>query len=390
MKRVIPGWKAKREVLRIGRQAVDLPVSVSVWLFSTPYYDLVQARRRHITPGQVPLVKKAAIYLIYPQYGLEQSHHQSLRYLISAGYAPVVVSNLRITPEDRAILLPLCYALIERPNVGYDFGGYRDGVLFLSGHLRRMDRLVLLNDSAWFPLSDAYDWLATAEGSGDDFVGAIWAWAVKHEDPEDYEKGGWIIDKNRRHFHYASFALSISANILARRAFLRFWRRYKLTQDKNLTVRRGEIGLTRWVVRHGYSHSATTELSDLPDLLARMTDGELRDVFDRLISITDPRMVKFRKSFGEKLESGEASRAQLEKIILCNVARQGASYAIADFLVRKLGFPFLKKSPIWIDEQTSDVMLELARSLSGDTGQTILREALALRAKRAPDFATPA
>ncbi len=377
MKKKIPAWKIQRELVRVGRQIVGLPPYLFEYLTTRPYYDLVQSKRRQISAGHLPLEKHAAVYLIYPSRGIQKSHLVALDHLTKSGYAPIVVSNLPLSPEDRARVVGLCHVLIERPNVGYDFGGYRDGVLYLRPDLGRLERLVLVNDSVWFPMPGAYDWLPAAEQNGAAFVGAIWAWAVPYPAPEHYQDISWTLDKNRRHFHYASFALSISKEILRDRGFVRFWQKLRLTSSKTATVRRGEMGLTRWVVRRGYSHAATTELTDLPDLIAALPDSELRLAYDRLISVTDPLMVSFRKRFVVELDAGRISRAQLEKMVICSVARQGASYAIADLLLRRLAFPFLKKSPCTTSAESAAIMLQIAQCLDAEHSSVFSQEMIA-------------
>jgi lipopolysaccharide biosynthesis protein len=73
-----------------------------------------------------------------------------------------VVSNLPLVPEERETLRRACWQLIERPNVGYDFGAYRDAILLLGPKLRDLERLVLVNDLLWFPVGEA-DWIDDAE-----------------------------------------------------------------------------------------------------------------------------------------------------------------------------------------------------------------------------------
>jgi len=379
----LPFWKLKREIWRLGRQAMGAPRQTFNLLVTTYYYDLVQARQRRVLSGRIRQTDKVAVYLIFPNAGVLRSHIQALDYVIASGYAPLVVSNVPLTPADEAAILERCHEFIQRPNVGYDFGGYRDAVLHLGQRVKSLRRLVLLNDSVWFPLPGGMDWLARAEGLGVDYAAAAWAAAVKHTNPEDFERSTWVVNKSLRNFHYASYALSISDRILKNNGFLQFWKRLKLTSEKNRTVRRGEMGLTRWVVTHGFSHGATTELLDFPTYLKSLSEADLRTAFDRLISMADPEMKQFRKEFAARLTTGGATRQQVEQIIICNVARQGASYAVADLLVRKFGFAFLKKSPAGHDPETAATMRMIADDLTGEAGATIRDEMAMIRSRNA-------
>ena len=381
--RSIPMWKLKRELRRIPRQIAAFPAILKERMFGTLYYDLVLSKDRKEFLGEVAPSKRVAIYLIFPRNGVLPSHLRALDYIISSDYAPLVISNLPLAEQARNALLKKCWKLIERPNVGYDFGGYRDGILSFGAKLKKLDRLVLLNDSTWFPLPDGMDWLRESEVLNVDYAAAAWMGAVRHPNPEDYEDVKWKINKTLVNFHYASFALNLSKNLISSTGFRRFWKNFKLTREKNLTVRRGEIGLTSWVLKHGFSHGATTELTDLPQRLAALGEKDLRTLFDRLISVTDPEMVKYRKTYKRKLSRAAVTRAQTEKIILCSVSRQGASYAIADFLVRHCRFAFLKKSPAANADGSEKIMLDLAESLPGSFGAEILAETRAIIDKTA-------
>ena len=92
-------------------------------------------------------MQKVAIYLIFPTSGVQESHLSAIEYIASSGYSPLVVSNLFLGDSDRQEVRSRCWQLIERPNYGFDFGGYRDGVLQLASSLHELTRLVIVNDS---------------------------------------------------------------------------------------------------------------------------------------------------------------------------------------------------------------------------------------------------
>lgn len=380
--RAIPFWKIRRELARLGPQILASPTALANFFLSTPYYDRVLAKQRLITEGGRPLTDKVGIYLVFPSSGLRASHLQAVHYLLDGGYAPLVVSNQPLLPEDRARLVPLCWRLIERPNFGYDFGGYRDGILSVGTRLASLDRLVLLNDSAWFPLPGGYDWLSRAEAAREDYCAAIWANAVKHPNPEHYRDIRWVVNKNRRNFHYASFALSLSSRILRDPDFLPFWQNFRLTGRKHKAVRRGEVGLTRWVIDHGFSHAATTELTDLDKILRDLPDDRVRLLLDHLLTPNDHQMADCRKRFSVDLAAGRVGRTEIEQVILTSVARQGASYALMEFLCREYRFPFMKKSLAKMGGPARQVVDDVASDLADPFGAEIRAEIAQMRAER--------
>lgn len=369
-----PLWKLKRELRRALGQIAAAPAALLMFLAARPYYDFVLARQKRTVAGTVPFGPKIAVYLIFPKIGLLASHMRAIAYLRSHDYAPVIVSNHPLDPADRDKLIPHASVIIERPNFGYDFGGYRDGVLALADRLPGLDRLVLMNDSCWFPLPGCSDWLADAEALGVDLGAATWTGAVDRPAPWEFEKIEWKVDKGRRNFHYASYALSLSASILRDPEFLTFWQHFRLTQQKNRTVRRGEIGLTAWVLGRGYSHGATHELADLAKRLEALPRDGLIALLRDLIVLDDPEMEEIHARLLRQAETGEVERRRIEQVILAVAARRGVAYALADMLVRELKFPFLKKSPVRQAGAAARTLAVLANDMRGPIGVEIAEE----------------
>jgi hypothetical protein len=94
-----------------------------------------------------------------------------------------------------------------------------------------------------------------------------------------------------------------------------------------------------------------------------------------LIVPEDPRLLEAKHAVLRKVNAGaEGWRALAEKMILTAVARQGVSYALADYTTKERGFPFLKKSPVWLNPETSAITLQIARDLAGPFADQIVAE----------------
>lgn len=380
--RHVPLWKLKRELVRPFRQIAFFPERLATRLFGSAYYNLFLSRRVREYVGLLPEAEKVAVYLIFPTTGLLESHIAAIHYLHNSGYAPLVVSNLPLTGDERQRLLDICWRCIERPNFGYDFGGYRDGIMAAISRVPDLRRLVLVNDSCWFPLPESADWLAQAEAMDLDFVGAATNYGHPRVETTRYREIVWNYRTTHKNFLYCSFALMLSGNVLQDRNFLQFWKRFPLSKRKRLAVRRGEIGLSHWIMSHGYSHGTTHDISGLDAMLAGLSDQEL-DMTARGIIIPEARRLLTLKSH---LLAEHPDRRDLEALIMTAVSNQGSSYVLTPFLHRHFGYAFLKKSPIWNDQEASDLTIALARRLEGPFAKTILQEALELRRNRAPSF----
>lgn len=377
-----PAWKVKRELVRLGKQSRALLRNFVISLFSSRYYDkfLRHKIRRH--DGQVPFGKKLAIVLIFPSKGVLPTHLAMLEYLRRKDVSTLVVSNLPLSDEDRATLKPLVWRCLERPNIGYDFGGYRDGVLEVEEHLGVLERVIFLNDSNWFPLPGAGDWLDQVEALDVDFAAAASNYAVPRPEVARFREMEWKYDEGHRNFHYCSFALCLRAQAFQRPAFLQFWRRLPLHKEKNRVVRRGEIGFTQWMLKQDVTHRATLDVANLDKELSSLDDARLTELFRNMPIPAEFSLVAVRQ---ELLASG-ATRAEKIAFILTVVARQGAAYTLTPFAYLEKGYPFLKKTPVKLCRESSDLTLSFALSLPADGGAEIVREIEDWRAEIAGNY----
>ncbi len=367
-------WKAKREARRLVRQLVEIPRHITSRFLSAPYYDLVHARKVQVTAGNQSSSNRIAIYLIFPRDGVLQSHVHALEWLVANGIAPVVVSNVALSDAALKTLAPVSWKIVQRPNIGYDFGGYREGVLTISDHLASAEQLLLLNDSAWFPLPGSKEWLDQVDALGADYVGAATNYGMPRAKPENYAEQVWAYRSTHPNFHYTSYALSIGANILHDPKFIKFWRRFPMSDDKKRTVRRGEIGLSKWVMQHQYTHAATFPLETLDKDLAILPQDKLYDIAQKTMVPQDPHLLRVKREVLAKTPDAR----DLVQFILMATARQGMSYALQAYTIREKGFPFLKKSPLWLNEDARNITLELTSNLDGVSGRMIHDEAKTL------------
>jgi len=163
-----------------------------------------------------------------------------------------------------------------------------------------------------------------------------------------------------------------------------FWKRFRLSNQKKRTVRRGEIGLTQWVMRHGFSHDATCSVMYLDTEIAALDTAELDAVTRNLIIPERPRI---RAKRDEVLLSDPATpegRRDRIQIILTGVSAQAMGYVMPYYTLRHRGFQFVKKSPLWISAAGSQTTLDILSSLPGPMGQTAYAEALQIVENRPP------
>nr|WP_244646188.1 rhamnan synthesis F family protein [Agrobacterium fabrum] len=297
--------------------------------------------------------------------------------MLRQGISPVVVSNLPLSDSDRETLQIYSSRIIERPNVGYDFGGYRDGIIDLRDQLESLQRLWLLNDSVWL-VPQQKSWFEEARGLDKDFVAATSNYAMPRVDPQNFRKINWNYNTGHRNFHYASYALGFSKTILLDAAFTRFWNRLNISNDKTRTVRRGEIGLSQWVIKHGFSHGATYAANNLDDELRECSDTEIDRIARELVIPDDSGLEAIQSLILQEDLTTSIGRSDRISLILTAVSRRASVYVLPAYSIVR-GFHFLKKSPLWLSVGGSEVTLKVIERIDGPIGQEIRTEAEALK-----------
>lgn len=271
---MIPVWKIKRELGRLRDQVIGLPAYLAAlpMRLSEPRrraaYDRDFDRNTRLTEGDIPRAGRVAIFLIYQPNGISPSTLATCRWLSAAGYAPFLVANSQVNDTDRAKLSAECWRLLERPNFGYDFGGYRDAILLLSRWGIASEQLIVMNDSVWMPMVP--DLLARVEAVANDadVVGLLQDEKVRHD-----TKGGQAIDRRR---HLESYFYLFSKAAQAHPAFLAFWQDYRMTDYKPHTIKHGELGFSWRMAEAGLTLEALTKRSVFLERLAEKDDAFLR------------------------------------------------------------------------------------------------------------------
>lgn len=377
----VPLWKVKREALRLVKQTNAAPGKIYDKFLSTPIHDLLKRGHVQRFDGELPRIDRVAIYLVFPSSGLLPSHKLAIEHLKACGYAPLVVSNLPLSEPDCGWLSRNTYKFLIRPNIGYDFGGYREGVLTLADEIKGLQYLAFFNDSTWFPVPGSKDWLPQAEALGVDYASAASSFGIPPVRFDDFRKIKWQLDVKIRNFHYCSYALLVRKEILQSRAFWRYWKFLPLTADKQRVVRAGEIGLTKFVLRNGFSHGSTYDMTTLPTVLAKCSNVEINRISRNLITLGNLEAIQLVEQVVPKLDAqrSQAEREDLIKVILTVVARTGVSYVVPELLIKNNFFSFLKKSPLALCKRDSDVMVALGKTLTGSAGRVIEDEMQLIR-----------
>lgn len=251
-----PNEKFSRELARIGQQVRGL-----LEHFTDPraqhQLDLAVAAGLPTMNGEVPLRNKIALMVVWQPSGLAASTFSTCRWLAAAGYAPLVVSNATLSEADRGRLSELVWRAVVRPNFGYDFGGYRDGLTQLRKWDIAPDEVLVLNDSVWLPVLPETDLLDRLASHPADVAGTI----LRRRGEERFLE---------------SYLYRLRRSALEHPAFEAYWQQLRLTSNKYHVVRRGERGFSAAMRVAGLRVAGVYDDEGLIDRILEQDDEFLR------------------------------------------------------------------------------------------------------------------
>lgn len=124
--------------------------------------------------GSLPETTKVALWVHWERTGaVSDADLLLLQHLNALGYSVVAVGN-RDDGEDDAFtrrLAEVADVVLQRRNLGYDFAGFRDGLLWLRGRLAPGTTLLMVNNSMYGPFGSLEPLLQEANPQ----QGDVWA-----------------------------------------------------------------------------------------------------------------------------------------------------------------------------------------------------------------------
>ena len=326
---MIPAWKIRRELETARQQLQAIPERL-----------IGPARQRRLDSqfpngfrlinGAAALGSKVAIFLVYQPRGMSASAVATCRHLSERGYSVVLVANSPVSAADEQTLGRWVWRFVERPNFGYDFGGYRDGIRLLWYWSVSPESLIILNDSVWFPLDENETMLASMEASNAAFLGAL-----RHVDlPEMDDQHAGI---------FLSYFFLIKRTVFTSEVFVNYWNEYVATSNKYLTVRRGERGFSRTLFAAGVPSEGLYSRDRFMAAVEKQSAVFLRQTLD-YGAYTDPDLERQRDALLQADATSEDWRTQAINHIRAVVNKRNFHSSFCFASIRLLGIPLLKKN----------------------------------------------
>lgn len=284
---LLPQWTAERAGLLIGALRFKQSYVLQRWEGAQ---QLAGARR-------------VAVFVHFDRRGRVQPYVlHYLDKLAEVGFVIVFVTNSpALQPASLLDVQARCAIVARRRNVGYDFGGYKDGLAQI-GDASSYDEVLFANDSVYGPFGDFSKLLARC-----DETAAVWG----------------ITDSWDRRFHLQSYFLLVKRAALLDRGFTEFWRRLRYLGSRWAVVKYHEVGFTQTLLRSELRCAALFPYRRAVEAISAVNvSGKLA-----------------------REDIGAERRLYLER--LCAAVEQAhplnATHFFWDYLIGELGCPFLKR-----------------------------------------------
>jgi hypothetical protein len=225
---MIPKWKIAREARRVREQLKAFVMPLVYWLRQRNF-DRNRDSRITVDAGEYALGENVVILLVYQPQGLSPSTFHTLEHIHKTGFSAFVVLNSVISDADYSRLKAHSALIMKRPNFGYDFGGYRDAILYLAKQSLALNSITCINDSIWFPVFQECDHLTRMLNVAGNLIGY------------SFSKGLGT----KKIAHVQSYFFMFKGNdFLKSHDFYSYWSSLKVSDSRHFTIRNSEMKMT--------------------------------------------------------------------------------------------------------------------------------------------------
>ncbi|MBR7071213.1 MAG: hypothetical protein IKI29_03520, partial [Clostridia bacterium] len=203
-----------------------------------------------LTPVVLPDKKRVAFYVHFNKnndHAISDTDLQSLQVYRSIFDETVFISNSPLNDEAMEKIQPLTSKIILRKNVGFDFGGWKQGMEeFGYDRLKEYDEVAIINNSTFCPLYDLKSVFSEMESRKDDFWGITLFPAIKEK---KYLQSNGITE------HLQSFFVVFGKKVLQSGELKNFFDHMGDSNNFINAVKNGEVALTAYLRKCGFTYS---------------------------------------------------------------------------------------------------------------------------------------
>lgn len=223
----------------------DLPARISNWC----KIRILNNHKKYSIFGKIEESKNIAVLVTFPGTSTFESVERLANWIEEAGYLLIVVINENSkATEWKSRLFNDHRIIVLRPNIGEDFGAYKQAIKIISPFKKSIRNLVIANDSMMYAPKSR-------------------EWVMKVIDINSENACTSLFLNKQGAIHAPSVLLKFGQEVLANEKFWIFWKRYYPYSNKRKIIRRGEHRLTKLIgwqsVKPVVTASLITESSTL-------------------------------------------------------------------------------------------------------------------------------
>lgn len=235
------------------------------------------------------------IFIVFEKYSLPKKTIEALRIFKAHGIQLLIINNGNPNFEDQLIKNG-ANLVITRNNTGKDFGGYKDATLFLrKNNLTKWKKIIYGNDSVIYP---------------NRIIQKLIAELINHE--FDYIAHSQV---KEIHFHFQSFIFSCSNDLFNNKIFYEFWKYYIPLDRRRYMIKKGEVGLTKKILKTGCSIKVINTYEDFDYEIADFET--INNLFNELPDRyrTQRKFIEIQSKIAELILQTESIRSSKEASI---------------------------------------------------------------------------
>jgi hypothetical protein len=263
----------------------------------------------------------------------------------------IVASHIPYQGENRAYLLRNCHTLLIRKNIGRDFGGYKDAILYLWRKKLPLASLILANDSVFY-IPDQVDALICAALNCDGFFG--------------------VTEATHGPYHVQSYFVGFGPEVLPSNAFRRFWTRYCPINTRYHAIQLGEFGLSKAIIKGRFAPTLAYSAVHLHQQLCRLPLSELVPEFRHLPK--HPRRAIFAAVNGNPRLPPEILLNFVRSELLTIFSNENHTTGLGFLFSRFGGFPVIKRDMVYRELYTLLEVTTFTETLDPEVRAEIIRD----------------
>jgi len=219
-------------------------------------------RITQLKDGEIDGDDNVCIFIIYERLIVPDMTWNAIQAIKNMGIKVFVVVNSKLDDEEKAKVLEVADISMFRTNTGKDIGAYKDAYLHLleKGDLKKINRLIFANDSVIYPAKFTKELFQKLINTNSNMVGYSHVQEI--------------------HYHIQSFLFSCDNKLINDKLFVKFWKRYLPVDRRRHMIHKGEVGITKAVLKTGKKIAILNTVSSLID-----TSPNIETIFEIIHSL---------------------------------------------------------------------------------------------------------